>query len=159
MAIFPKNDAGTILKAGLLAGTLDISIASLQFFLRTEKNPVIVLKYIASAVFGRTIAYADGALMPLLGLLFHYIIAFGWTILFFYTCRKLTVLWKYPIPAGLLYGIFVWTMMKFAVLPLTKVAPIPFDLAQAAIAAGILIVAIGLPVSLICSKYYREKLR
>ena len=74
----------TILQTGLIAGTLDISAASLQFFLTTGKNPILIFKYIASGIFGKDIAYSNG-FMPIAGLLLHYLIAFTFTIFLYYS--------------------------------------------------------------------------
>src|SRR5688500_17155151 len=70
-----RNFWRTILFSGLLVGSLDITAALVQFYIKTGKDPLIVLKYIASAVFGKD-AYAGGNKMAIYGLLFHFIIAF-----------------------------------------------------------------------------------
>jgi hypothetical protein len=43
----------TVFLSGLLVGTLDITAALVQFYIKTGKDPLIVPKYIASAVFGK----------------------------------------------------------------------------------------------------------
>ena len=65
--------ASEALKAGLIAGLLDISAAFIQYYSRTGRNPLAVLKFIASGVFGKA-ALTGGTEMILLGLVFHYII-------------------------------------------------------------------------------------
>ena len=100
----------TITKAGLLAGTLDILCASVQFYIRTGKNPAAVLKFIASGIFGKA-AITGGTEMALLGLLFHFIIAFTWTIIFFFFYPQISHIAKSKMIAGLLYGLFIYTIM------------------------------------------------
>ncbi len=79
----PSRSAGsTIVQAGLLAGTLDISAACIHAYLLRGTTPVQVLRYVASGVWG-TDAFQGGTGIALQGLLFHFIIAFGWTVLFF----------------------------------------------------------------------------
>ena len=75
-----------IIKAGLIAGSLDIIAAFLNFYFKTGKNPTIVLKYTASAIFGKD-AVTGGNGMALTGLLLHYIIAFIFTIFFSLTYK------------------------------------------------------------------------
>lgn len=157
MATSSKNITGTILKAGLLAGTLDICAAILHFYIRTGKDPVLVLKYVASAVFGKAIAYSGDAMMPVWGLIFHYAIAFIWTIIFFIACSQIKLLLKNKIVTGLLYGILIWTIMVFLVVPASNAPKIPFNPLQALIAASIIICAVGLPISLIINKYYSRQ--
>jgi len=146
----------TILKATLIAGTLDITLACLNFYIKTQKSPVIVLRYIASAVFGKS-AYTDDTIMPLIGLLFHYIVAFIWVTIFFLLYPKLISLTKNSIVTGLLYAIVIWLTMNFLVLPLTLVPKSSFNFTQALIGTLILMIAIGLPLGLIMKKYYAQR--
>ncbi|MES2776355.1 MAG: hypothetical protein V4722_19420 [Bacteroidota bacterium] len=146
----------TILVAGIVAGTMDIVAALTQFYIKTEKDPTIVLRYIASAVFGKE-ASTGGTSMALVGLFFHYVIAFGFVILFFLLCSKIAWLWKNKIISGLLYGIIVWIIMSQVVLPLSLIGRAPLDLEKAIVPILILMFCIGLPTSLIVSRYYERK--
>jgi hypothetical protein len=150
-----KNLTKTILGAGFLVGSLDIIAALVQFVIKTNKNPVIVLQYIASAVFGPA-AYGSKQ-MAVWGLLFHFMIAFGWTLLFFLLYAKLRLLSWNRVVTGVLYGIFIWMMMTQLILPLTKINQGPFDVTQATIAVLILIGAIGLPLSFIAHRYFNKR--
>jgi uncharacterized membrane protein YagU involved in acid resistance len=151
----------TIGKAGLVAGTLDLSFASIQFYLNTDKSPVLVFRYIASAIFGRNMAYADNALMPVLGVIFHYVIAFIFTIFFFWIYPKLKFLSFNRFLTALLFGCFVWVVMNLLVVPLTNVRGLPFDphhidWEKTITAALILILAIGMPLSFFAYHYYNR---
>ena len=147
------NATATITKAGLLAGSLDILCAFAQFYVRTGKNPSAVLKFIASGVFGKA-ALAGGTEMALLGLLFHFIIAFTWTIIFFFFYPQISHVAKSKIIAGLLYGLFIYTIMTRLVLPLSNTPKIPFNAVQAVIGIVILMLAVGLPISFVVSRFY-----
>lgn len=153
-----KNFWKTILLAGLLAGSLDIIAALVNFYINTGKDPKIVLKYIASAVFGKA-AFSDNNAMAIWGLLLHFLIAFIWTILFFFIYPKLKLLSWNRIITGILYGIFIWIIMTRVVVPMSKITAGPFNLRQAIIAVLILIAAIGLPLSFIAHRYYALKAR
>ena len=147
------NATATIIKAGTIAGTLDILCALAQFYIRTGKNPVVVLKFIASGIFGKA-ALAGGAEMALLGLLFHFIIAFTWTVIFFQFYPQITRVAKSKFAAGLLYGLFIYAIMTRVVLPLSNTPKIPFNPVQAVIGIVILMFAVGLPISFIVSRFY-----
>ena len=151
-----KSLAATIVKAGLLAGTLDIGIACIQFYSKTGKTPLIVLKYIASAFFGKE-AFAGGNEMALYGLILHYIIAFGWTIIFFIIYPRLPFLRISNILTSILYGVLVWAMMERVLVPLTKASQQPFDVQKAISAALILSIAVGFPLSVFAKRYYGGK--
>lgn len=148
-----KTLLSAIVWAGLLAGTLDIIAACGLFSIRTGQDPTIVLRYVASGALGAQ-AMTGGWITALLGLVFHFIIAFSWTILFF------LILPKFPsgnwIAYGLLYGVVVWLLMNLVVLPMTRVTMRPFTWDGAIIGTIVLMLAIGLPVSYLAHKYYRR---
>ncbi len=153
-----KGLGASILKAGLLAGTLDIASAFIKYLIEGKKNPEIILKYIASGVMGRP-ALKGGWDIAALGLFLHYVIAFLFTILLFWLYPRLKLVRFHPLLIGVLYGIFTWLVMNLVVVPYSKVprAPGPFNWNQAIIAALILIVCIGIPVSFLARKYYLYK--
>jgi len=142
-----------ILTAWLVAGTMDITAASIQYYNKTGKTPLIVLRYIASAVFGKG-AMAGGTKMEIAGLLFHYLVALIWTILFFILCSPLRLYRMNKVIVGLLYGLFVWMVMNLAVVPIAFSKPYQFDFNKASISCLILMFCIGLPISWIIGRYY-----
>ena len=93
-------------------------------------------------------------LMPILGLIFHYFISTSWTLLFFLLYPKINWLGKSWIISGLGYGVFVWLAMNLVVLKLSRVPQFPFNPTQAAIGMGILMLAVGLPISFLAQRYY-----
>ena len=148
-----KGITTAIIQAGLLAGTLDIVAACTMFRIRSGRDPMIVLRFVASGALGPE-AMTGGWGTNLLGLLFHFIIAFSWTTLFFLVYPKLPKInW---VMSGLVYGIIVWLGMNLIVLPLTRITQRPFDLNQAIIGTIILMLAIGLPVSYLSRRHYSK---
>lgn len=135
-----------IVKAGLIVGTLDILAAFLNFYIQTGKNPTIVLKYIASAALGKTAMY-DPILVILLGLMFHFIIAFVFTVFFSLICDKLWLWFKNTYLIAILYGIFIWLIMNLLVVPNSLATKIPFTWSNALLNCVILIICIGFPLS------------
>ena len=148
---------GAILLAGFTAGTLDILSACTQYYLSSGKNPVMVLNYVASGFFGKETAYANGPVMPIAGLLFHYLIAFSFTLFFFWLYPKWKALAWNKFVTAFGYGLFVWAVMNLLVVPMSLTPKKPFDISRAIIAATILICMIGLPVTLIIGNYYAKK--
>jgi uncharacterized membrane protein YagU involved in acid resistance len=153
-----KNFWKTIVLAGLLVGSLDIIAALVNFYIKTGKDPLIVLKYIASAVFGKS-AFSGGNTMAIWGLLLHFLIAFIWTFFFFLLYPKLRLLSWNRIITGILYGIFIWIIMNQLVVPISKATAGAFNMKQAIIAVLILIAAIGIPLSFIAHRYYAVRAR
>jgi hypothetical protein len=145
-----------ILATGLLVGSLDILTAFVDFYIARRDNPLIVLQYIASGVFRKT-AFTDGAIMYFWGLLFHFIIAYSFTLLFYLLYPKMK-LYKYnPIPVAIVYGLFIYAVMNFVVQPLVFGEPWHFNGFKSIKAALILIVMIGLPLAFLCKKHFSTK--
>src|SRR5690554_1214577 len=135
-----------LLKAGLLVGTLDILAAFLHYYVKTHNNPIAVLHYIASGAFGDE-AYEDGLSMALWGLLFHFLIAFSFTGLFFWLYRFWPAFRRLGVFVCIAYGVFMWSVTQFLVIPLSRIpdtSTIRFS--NAAPAIGILVVCIGIPL-------------
>lgn len=145
-----------VLLAGIIVGTLDICAAMLHFIIKTGKDPFIVPKYIASAVFGST-AMKGGAGMIAWGFLFHYIIAMSFTAFFFWLCSKLPSILTNRLLTGIGYGIFTWAVMRFVVVPLSLVNKNPATLSDTVIAILILIVCIGIPLAYMAAAFRRQK--
>jgi len=146
-----------IFRAGFIAGILDISAAMVTYMIMAPgKNPVNILHYIASGVFGKETAYAGGLTTTLLGLIFHFAIAFIWTTLFFLLFPSFNKLVKNKWVAGILYGILVWIIMNKVVVPLSNTPKNPFKLSSAIIGVLTIIICIGIPISLFADHYYRQ---
>jgi uncharacterized membrane protein YagU involved in acid resistance len=147
---------GIIFLTWLIAGTLDLFSACLQFVLVTGKSFVNVLLFVASGVYG-TAAFGGNPVMPWMGVLFHYIIALGFTLLFFFLYPRIPEMRKIPAVSGLVYGIFVWLVMNLLILPLTNIPKGPFHLVNVLVGMTILMVAIGLPMGLMAGRFYQYK--
>jgi hypothetical protein len=143
----------TIFWTGLLAGSLDILAAFIQYYLTFHRNPLRVLLFIASGVFGKD-AYSGGNIMYFAGALFHYIIAFSFTLLFFFIYPLINFLSANRIVTGILYGAFIWSVMNLLIVPMSKTPTIPFQWSKAFLAMGILVVAIGIPLSFLAYRHY-----
>lgn len=147
----------TILLAGFVAGTLDILGAIFVYvYIMNVTTTTRLLQGIARGAFGKS-AFQGGMSMALAGLAFHFIIAFSFTVFYFFVFQLIPFLKKQRIISGLLYGIFVWCVMNLAVLPLLDVANVPTKWDSILRGAGILMVCVGLPISLIVSRSYISK--
>ena len=150
----PSNFFITILWVGFLVGLFDLSSAIIQVkIMFPERNPLAVLNYIASAVFGKEKANASDSML-FLGALFHFIIAYCFTTAFFLIYPHIRLLSKDRLLTGIFYGLVIWAVMNLLVVPQTKIGHRPFVLKNAVIAAGILIVAIGIPLSYFAYSFY-----
>lgn len=147
-----KNLTSATLKAGLMVATLDILAAFIQFYSKTQKSPIVVLNFIASGVFGKE-AFSGGSEMAVIGLLFHYIIAIGFTFIFFVLYPNLKKVIKNKIVLGSIYGLFIWLVMQFIVLPLSQTSSLKLSVQGSITAILILIVCIGIPLAWLAQRY------
>jgi len=152
-----RNALKPIVIGGLVAGTLDMTAACVTAWLRSRMTPVRVAQFIASGAIGSA-AFSGGSITALLGLALHYLIATIWTVVFYLASRRLNFLIKWPIPMGLLYGIVVYVIMNFVVVPASRVTPprVAPTLSARAIQALILMFCIGLPIALIVRRYSKH---
>jgi hypothetical protein len=144
------------LKSGLIIGCLDASAASLQAYIVSGVSPVRVFTFVASGAFGQR-AYEGGSMMALIGLTFHFIVAISWTFIFYAIYPKLTALQSNKFFVGIAYGIFIWLLMNFVVIPLSLIGLRPFNLVSASIQIIIHLFVIGVPISYLTNKFYSAK--
>ena len=143
-----------IFLGGLIAGTLDLTAACVYSWLRANVSPITVFQFIASGVLGRE-SFTGGAKTAVLGVALHFVIATVATAVFYFASRKWLFLVERPIMAGLLYGIPVYLVMNFVVLPLSQVQMRPQPISARIVNLVILMFCIGLPIALIVRRFAR----
>jgi hypothetical protein len=141
-----------ILWGGLIAGVFDITFAFISSGLRGV-SPVRVLRAVASGLLGES-ARDGGFATAALGLVCHFVIAFGAATVYYLASRKLKVLVRHAVVCGILYGIGVYLFMNFVVLPLSAIY---FNLTYTPYSvllnsAGHMLL-VGLPIALAASKF------
>lgn len=146
----------SILIAGLVAGLLDITAAIISFYLNQHQPPTRMFQFIASGVLGRP-AFTGGIGTAALGLLFHFLIAYIFTIIFYFWFPRLRLLSKNRFIIGLVYGVIVWTIMNFVVLPLSNAPATKFEAKGAVIGLLIIMFCVGLPISLFAYRHYSQR--
>ena len=121
----PARPLAAIVWGGLLAGTFDITQAFVGFGLLGAK-PFRILQHIAGGVFGAR-SMQMGWTSAVLGLVFHFTIAFGAAVVYYLASRFLRVMVEHAVVCGLIYGELVFLFMYFVVLPLTPLGPAKFN--------------------------------
>ncbi|HEV2292194.1 MAG TPA: hypothetical protein VGR60_10205 [Gemmatimonadales bacterium] len=147
---------GALVPAWLIAGTLDIGIASTWYPLTAGAHVLRIYQGIASGILGAR-AFDGGLATAALGLACHYLIALIWTAIYFLAYPRLPLLRRGRSASAVLYGCFVSAAMTFIVLPLSNVGPRPFRLQPFVIATVILIIAIGTPLAILADHHYARR--
>jgi hypothetical protein len=144
----------TILWIGLVAGTLDIT-ENIVFNAFRGITPSRIFQFIASGLIDVR-SFELGWVSVGLGVAIHYAIALTWTAIFYIAATKFNfaVLTFRPVLSGLLYGVIVYVVMNFVVLPLSAVPPRPGALTIVVRVNAVLALmfCIGLPIALLVKR-------
>ena len=140
------NAVRAVLWAGFACGVLDIT-AALVVYGYFGAKPVRLLQGIGSGLLGPK-AFDGGLATALLGLLCHFVIAFGAAAVYFVASRGIRFLIQNAVLSGVLYGVAVYFFMNRIVVPLSAAAKRPFSLRLMIVGVIIHIFCVGLPISL-----------
>jgi hypothetical protein len=140
-----------ILFGGLIAGTLDITAASINVWLKVGHSPIWTFQSVAGGLYGAE-TFNGGYATAALGLAIHFFIALTAAAVYYLASRKLKFMISQAILSGVLYGIFVWLFMNLIVLPMTPLK-IPYPFWSVVIGIIIHIFCIGLPIALIVRRF------
>lgn len=147
----PRNHHPALAAAlwgGFIAGSIDIGAASLI----SGYNPFVILKYIAGGVLGKA-ALTGGPSVALLGLLLQWAMSIVIAALFVLaTRRKPMVVRQWPV-WGILYGVAIFVVMNYLVVPLSALHAPPHFTTFSLIANLAAMLLFGWIVALIASKH------
>jgi uncharacterized membrane protein YagU involved in acid resistance len=79
-------------------------------------NPTGIWQSVASGLIGKS-AFDGGTATAVLGLALHFFIAFVMALVYVLASRRLPVLIARPIVMGMLYGLALYVVMNFVVVP------------------------------------------
>ena len=113
----PNGNLTAILVGGAIAGAIDISYAIIISLSRVA--PERILQSVASGLLGRD-AFEGGAPTALLGLFLHFAICTAIAAIFVSAARALPLLRQHLIAAGIVYGVSVYFVMRWVVVPLSR---------------------------------------
>lgn len=103
-----------VLYGGLVAGTIDVGAASAI----NGRSPILILHVIAGGILGRASLEGDAA-TAVLGLFLQWGMALAIAAIFVGAARYLDILRKYWLAAGIAFGVPVYLVMNFVVVPLS----------------------------------------
>lgn len=136
---------------GLIVGVLDLIYAVVVY---SPNAPILIPQTIASGVLGVK-SYDGGPQTAALGVVLHFVIAFGAATVYYLASRKLPFLVHSAVLCGLIFGGLVYLAMHLVVLPLSA-APhghMAFIYKFCEFAEHCL--CVGLPISLSVRRYSR----
>lgn len=145
-----RSPLRTILLGGLIVGALD-GLDAIIFFGLRGASTIRIFQAIAAGLLGRD-AFQGGLPTAALGVVLHYAIATTIVAVAYQLARRFPALTTRPIVVGACYGIGVWLVMNFVVVPLSaangaaRTAPVLIN--------GLLIhmLGVGIPAWLVVRK-------
>ena len=145
----------TILYGGVCVGMLDGLAATIHAAIKGV-SPDKVFHYIASGLIGRDPSYGGGAATVALGILLHFVIAFGVVTVFLLLSRSFPVLLRRVVISGMIYGVVVYFAMAYLIVPLSAVPKIPFSFSGMITSIVIHMFCVGLPAALVTRSMFRK---
>ena len=125
---------------GLVAGTLDLTQASILFGWD-------IPKVIAGGLLGPSAA-RGGAGTYVLGVVLHFFIATSACAIYYAASRRLHFLVEHPLVCGLFFGAAVEEVMNLVVLPLSALhARGPYELHDLILGLAVHMIVVGLPIA------------
>lgn len=149
-----SSAVATIAKATIISGALDATAGVVVYWIFKGMNPLQVLQYIASGIFGP--AVINGSfLYVLIGLVLHFAIAFAFTIAYSLVFPFIRSIARNTYLNGLIYGAFIWVFMNYLVLPYSSIPHSPKDFVSV-LELVWHSALVGLPIALIVEKYFKN---
>lgn len=142
-----------ILLGTLVVGSFDICEVILFYGFR-DIPATRILQSVARGWLGSA-AFSGGIPAALLGLATHYFIAFGVVTVYYLASRRLELLRRWPLFMGMFYGIGVFIVMNYVVLPYSKAGMANFTPVTLYNQLFCHIFLIGIPTALITTSRMR----
>jgi uncharacterized membrane protein YagU involved in acid resistance len=109
-----------ILLGGLIAGTLDVGAAALV----NGRSPLVILLVIASGLLGKA-SLQGGLPAVVLGLVLQWLMSLVIAAIYVLVSNRIPELKQHWIAGGLTYGVGIFVVMNYVVVPLSEIGRIP----------------------------------
>jgi hypothetical protein len=161
IAIDPSAPAGRpdrawyVLGGGLVAGVFDIAYACVFWALKADVPATRIFQSVAAGLLGRA-SFEGGTPTAALGLTLHFFNAIIMSAVYFLAADRLAVLHRRPLILGGLYGLGIYGVMNYVVIPLSAASPGSRDPLWIVLSIVVHVVLIGIPIALATRMAYRH---
>lgn len=111
-----------MLVAGITAGVLDIVFAWAFWALRAQVPWQRILQSVAAGLLGKA-SFTGGGATAALGLALHLAMTVAMSAAYFESARRWPILGQWPWTCGALYGLTLYVVMRYVVVPLSAAMP------------------------------------
>lgn len=143
-----------VLAGGLVAGTFDIVYACVFWAIKRGVAPQRILQRVASGLLGEA-SLTGGWATAALGLLCHFCIAIAMAVTYYLVARRWAALWERPLLYGAAYGLLLYVIMNYVVVPLSAAGPGSNDPLWVGMSIAVHALLIGIP----CAVFARLAIR
>ena len=145
-----------VVAGGLLAGALDITYACLFWAIKAGVPAQRIFQSVAAGLLGKD-SFTGGWPTAILGLALHFFIATTMSVTYFLVARRVPTLGVRPVPFGAAYGLLLYVIMNYVVVPLSNA---PHGGTKDPLWVGLSIVVhmvlIGIPIALFTRRALRD---
>lgn len=150
----PRRALGTVLLAGAAAATIDILFAFAFFGWQLGITPLRVLQSVASGLYGPA-SFQGGWATGLVGLVAHYCILIVAAGCYYLASLRLPVLNRRAVLCGLAFGIALYVVMTFVIVPLSAARMRPLTLTVVSVGQFLIHPVLGLAIAFIVRRASR----
>lgn len=136
-----------VLAGGLVAGTFDIVYACVFWALKRNVPAMRIFQSVAAGLLGPA-SFQGGAGTAALGLALHYFIAVSMSFAYFVVARRWPLLGQRPVLCGAAYGLLLYGIMNYIVVPLSAAGSGSKDALWIALTIAVHMFLIGVPIAL-----------
>jgi hypothetical protein len=144
-----------VLAGGIVAGTLDIIYACAFWALKSNVPARRILQSVAAGLLGEA-SFKGGAGTAALGLGLHYFIALSMSLTYYLVALRQPLLWQRPWLCGAGYGLLLYAVMNYVVVPLSAAGPGSKDPLWIGLSVAVHVLLIGIPIALFARRAQEE---
>jgi hypothetical protein len=135
-----------VISGGTVAGVLDITYACVFWAIKRGLPPSRIFQSVAAGLLGDA-SFQGGTRTATLGLALHFFIALTMAIVFWLASRRWPLLVARPLLASAAYGVVLYLVMNFVVVPLSAARPSSKDPVWIALSLLVHMFLIGVPIA------------
>ena len=147
IAARPLPPLAYVLTGGLAAGALDISYAWLFWAVKAGLPAQRIFQSVAAGLLGKA-SFMGGWATAFLGLGLHFSIATSMSLTYYLVARRWPLLREHPLACGAGYGLVLYGIMNFVVVPLSAASGGSKDPLWIALSVAVHMLFIGIPIAL-----------
>ena len=147
-----------VLTGGLIAGTLDILYAIVFWAIKSGAPPQRILQSVAAGLLGDT-SFTGAWATAALGLALQFVIALSMATSYYIVARRWAALWQRALLFGAAYGLVLYGIMNYVVVPLSAARPGSKDPLWIGLSIAVHMVFVGIPCAVFARRAILADLR